>query len=81
MKKGNLMTDENLFVVVDTHGHELLGETKHNYFLPIADVEAMCILLNYVLRNGDIPNTDTIHWWKKEEFKEYLRKDKMETSK
>lgn len=64
---------ENLFVVADLNGTEMLAETKHGYFLPIADVEAMCILLNYVLRNGDIPNTDTLHWWNKEEFKEYLK--------
>ena len=64
---------ENLFVVADLYGTEMLGETKQGYFLPIASVEAMCILLNYVLRNNDIPNTDTNHWWEKEEFKEYLR--------
>ena len=64
---------ENLFVVADLNGTEMLAETKNNYFLPIGSIEAMCILLNYVLRNGDIPNTDTQGWWEKEEFKEYLR--------
>ena len=64
---------ENVFIVVTRNGMTFLAETKTKHLLPVASSKAMCILLNYVLRNGDIPNTDTNHWWENEEFKEYLR--------
>ena len=69
-------SDENLFRVVNHQGGmKFLAETKTNYILPVVDMDALCILLNYVLRNGDIPHVDTGGWWKKEEFKKYLEED------
>lgn len=67
---------ENLFIVVNHEsGTQFLGETKTNYMLPIGSPKAMCILLNYVLRNGDLPVTDTMNWWNKEELQEYYEED------
>lgn len=74
--KGDDGMTKNMFIVVNHEkGQQFLGETKHNYLLPIADPKAMCILLNYVLRNGDIPVTDTLNWWDKEELQEYYMED------
>ena len=69
-------TDENIFIVVNHEsGTQFLGETKTNYLLPIADPKAMCILLNYVLRNKDLPVVDTLNWQDKEELQEYYREE------
>jgi hypothetical protein len=67
---------KNMFIVVKhENGTLFLAETKTNYLLPIADSKAMCILLNYVLRNKDIPVVDTMNWWNKEELQEYYEED------
>lgn len=67
---------ENIFCVVKyENGADLLAETKTNFLLPIASPKAMCILLNYVLRNGDLPVVDTLNWWDNEELQEYYRED------
>lgn len=67
---------EKPFAVVHRNGMKFLAERKTNYLLPVASVEAMCILLNYVYINKDIPNVDTVGWEKREEMQEYLREDK-----
>lgn len=72
------MTDKP-FVVLHRNGMRFLGETKTNYVLPVANIEAMCILLNYVYVNGDIPNVDTLGWEKNEELQEYLQEDEWES--
>lgn len=70
---------KNMFVVVKHEsGTPFLAETKTNYLLPIADPKAMCILLNYVLRNKDIPVVDTVNWWNKEELQEYYKEEDWE---
>ena len=67
---------ENMFIVVNHEGGmQFLAETKTNYLLPIASPKAMCILLNYVLRNQDVPNEDTNNWWLKAKYREYYEED------
>ena len=66
---------EKPFAVAHINGMKFLAERKTNYLLPVASVEAMCILLNYVYINKDIPNVDTVGWEKREEMQEYLRED------
>lgn len=71
---------ENIFCVVKHENRgDLLAETKTNYLLPIASPKAMCILLNYVLKNGDLPVVDTWNWWDNEELQEYYREDEYES--
>lgn len=66
---------ENMFVVVNHNGMKFLAETKTNYMLPIVDMEALCIMFNYLYRHGELPNVDTDGWWKKKEFQEYYEED------
>lgn len=70
---------ENVFIVIKRGEMEFLAETKTNYLLPFASPKAMCILLNYVLRNGDVPVVDILDWWNNEEFQEYYREDEWES--
>lgn len=74
-----MKNEKNIFVQVDHHGMKFLAETKTNYLLPIADTKGMCILMNYIIRNGDIPNVDTNGWWNKEEFEDYFEEDEWGT--
>ena len=67
---------ENLFVKVKLpNGLHVLAERKTNYMLPCADLDAMCILLNYALRNQDVPDVGVMNWWEREEYQEYLDQD------
>jgi len=63
---------EHIISIVNKNNFKFLRENKTNYLLPIGDIEAMCILFNYIAKNGTVPNVNTNGWWKKEEFQEYL---------
>lgn len=64
---------ENMFAVVEINDKlTVLGELKTNYILPFASLKSMCIILNYLSRNGDIPDVSVYEWWEKEEYQEYL---------
>ena len=65
---------KNLFEIVTTEsGLKTIKETKTNYVLPIRDLKALCILLNYVATNGDVPtDVDTMNWWNKQGYQKYL---------
>ena len=65
---------KNLFEIVTTEsGLKTIKETKTNYVLPIRYLKALCILLNYVAMNGDVPSdVDTMNWWNKPEYQKYL---------
>lgn len=63
---------EHIVSIVKKDNYKLLRENKTNYLLPIWDIEAMCILCNYIAKNGTVPDVNVYEWWKKEEFQEYL---------
>lgn len=66
---------ENKFIIVELNdGLKMLVETETDYFLPIYNIEALCILLNYILKNNSLPKM-SVKWWEKEEFEEYLEYD------
>lgn len=70
------LTNNHFCVVIHENGTPFLAETKTNFLLPIADPKAMCILLNYAIRNQDVPVVDTLNWWDREELQKYYREDK-----
>ena len=72
----DFLTNNPFCVVIRENGTLFLAETKTNFILPIADPKAMCILLNYAIKNQDVPNVDTLGWENKEELQKYYREDK-----
>ena len=72
-------TDDNIFIIAKLNERDVLGETKTNYILPIGSVKAMCILLNYVLGEGDLPKgIDTMGFENREELQKYVQYEKEE---
>lgn len=67
------MTEKRLFEIVNLEsGLRTIKETKTNYILPINQLSALCILLNYVSVNGDVPDdVDTLNWWNKPKYDKY----------
>ena len=67
------MTEKRLFeIVILESGLRTIKETKTDYVLPINQLSALCILLNYVAVNGDVPDdVDTLNWWNKAEYDKY----------
>lgn len=65
--------NKRLFKIVSLEsGLRTIKETKTNYVLPIMNLSALCILLNYVAVNGDVPNdVGTLNWWNKEKYDKY----------
>ena len=55
------------------NGLTVLKETKNNVILPIGDIKAICILLNYVMTYSDVPSSvNTAKWWEKEVLQKYV---------
>ena len=65
--------NKRLFEIVTLEsGLRTIKETKTDYVLPINQLSALCILLNYVAVNGDVPDdVDTLNWWNKAEYDKY----------
>ena len=70
------MNQKNLYAVVKINGKISIGEKKTHYLLPIANPKALCIMLNYLYRHGELPSArGTPFWWDKKEFQEYYEED------
>lgn len=75
----DIKMSQNLFEIVTLpNGLKTIKETKTNYALPIMNMSAICILLNYVAQHGDVPDeVDTLNWEEKEKYQKYLQESNI----